>query len=107
MDKIIFLSLLISSNLFAQSALLVDPTAPLNFQAKKVTKAYRAPLPRLQSLVVKSGHPQAIMNNKLYQKGQYVAGYKIIAIDAEKVLLEYQNKSYKLTLYSFNEQFTH
>ena len=28
-------------------------------------------------------------------------------IDAEKVLLEYQKKTYKLTLYSSSEQFVH
>ena len=107
MVKIIILSFFISLNLFAQSEPLVDPTAPLNFQPKKVTKVYRAALPQLQSIVVKAGKQQAIMNNKAYQKGQRVNGYQVTYIDTDKVLLEYQQKTYTLTLYSSNERFSH
>jgi len=99
--------MLVSLNLFAQSKPLVDPTQPLNFQVKKQHKVYRASLPTLQSIVVKAGKPQAILNNKLYQQGQWVKGYKITLIDAQKVLLKYKKKTYKLTLYSSNERFTH
>ena len=97
----------ISLNLFAQSESLVDPTQPLNFQVKKERKVYRAALPTLQSIFVQSGTQQAILNDRLYQQGQWVNGYKITLIDAEKVLLKYKNKTYKLTLYSSNERFTH
>lgn len=99
--------MIVSLNLFAQSEPLVDPTQPLNFQVKKERKVYRASLPTLQSIVVKAGKPQAILNNKLYQEGQWVRGYKITQIDAEKVLLKYKTKTYKLTLYSSKERFTH
>lgn len=95
-----------SLNLYAQSAVLVDPTAPLNFQPPKSTQVSKARLPRLQSIVVKAGKPEAIINNKAYQKGQRVNGYRITLIDTEKVLLTYQNKTYKLTLYSSNERFS-
>ena len=105
MVKFIFLSLFISLNLCAQSEPLVDPTKPLNFQVKKERKVYRATLPKLQSILVKSGKQQAILNNKLYQQGQWVSGYKITLIDAGKVLLTYKKKTYKLTLYSSNERF--
>ncbi len=110
MDKFIFISLFISLNIFAQSEVLVDPTTPLNFQQKKVIKerkVYRNSLPKLQSLIVKSGKQQAIINNKIYQQGQRVNGYQITLIDAQKVLLEYQHKTYKLTLYSLDEHFSH
>lgn len=107
MVKIIFLSLFISLNLFAQSESLVDPTAPLNFKPPKQSRVYRAALPKLQSIVMKTGQPEAIINNKVYQRGQRVNGYKITQIDAQKVLLEYKNKTYKLTLYSSTEHFTH
>ncbi len=96
----------ISLNLFAQSEPLVDPTRPLSFQVKKERKVYRAALPVLQSIVVNAGKPQAILNNKLYKQGEWVKGYKITLIDAEKVLLKYNKKTYKLTLYSSNERFT-
>jgi len=105
--KFIVMSLFISLSLFAQSETLVDPTAPLNFQPKKQKKIYRAALPKLQSIVMAAGKPQAIINNKAYQKGQKVSGYRITLIDAQKVLLEYQKKTYKLTLYSSSEQFIH
>ncbi|MCP4324816.1 MAG: hypothetical protein GY951_03520 [Psychromonas sp.] len=106
MVKFILL-MFVSLNLFAQSKALVDPTQPLNFQVKKEHKVYRTTLPTLQSIVVKAGKPQAILNNKLYQQGQWVRGYKITLIDTEKVLLKYKKKTYKLTLYSSNERFTH
>ena len=107
MVKFIIFSLFISLSFFAQSEVLVDPTQPLSFQAKKERKVYRSALPQLQSIVVKSGTQQAILNNKLYQQGQWVRGYKIILIDTEKVLLEYNQKTYKLTLYSSSERFSH
>ncbi len=99
--------MLFSLNLFAQSEPLVDPTKPLNFQVKKERKVYRAALPTLQSIIVKSGNQQAVINNKLYQQGQWVKGYKITRIDTDKVLLKYKQKTYTLTLYSSNERFTH
>lgn len=107
MVKIIFLSLFVSVNLFAQGEVLVDPTAPLNFKVKKASQISRTTLPVLQSIIMKAGKPQAIINNKIYQRGQRVAGYQITAIDAQKVLLEYQEKIYTLTLYSSNERFSH
>ena len=107
MVKFIVLSLLISVTLFAQSEVLLDPTKPLNFQIKKERNMQRAALPTLQSIFVKAGKQQAILNNKLYQQGQSVSGYKITLIDAKKVLLEYQKKTYKLTLYSSNEHFSY
>ncbi|GLS89482.1 hypothetical protein GCM10007916_05490 [Psychromonas marina] len=107
MVKVIFLGLFVSLNLFAQSEALVDPTAPLNFQQKKQGKVYRAAVPKLQSIVMKAGKPKAIINNKEYQKGQWVNGYQVTHIDTDKVLLVYQKKTYTLTLYSQNERFSH
>lgn len=109
MVKFIIFSFLINVTFFAQSEVLVDPSKPLNFEVKKepkVVRTKRHKLPKLQSIVIKAGKQQAILNNNLYQQGQSVNGYKITQIDAEKVLLEYQNKTYKLTLYSANERFS-
>lgn len=107
MVKLIFITLLISLNLSAQDITLVDPTKPLNFQVQKQNNTNQVSLPRLQSIVVKSAYGQAIINNQLYQQGQSVSGYKITLIDADKVLLSYQNQTYKLTLYSSKERFAH
>jgi len=106
--KLIFGSLLISLSLYAQSESLVDPTAPLNFQpTKQQVRKKSAALPKLQSIVIKAGVPQAIINNRVYQQGQYIGNYQITLIDSKKVLLKLQNKIHKLTLYSSNEQFSH
>jgi hypothetical protein len=107
--KFLIFIFLINLSFFAQCEILVDPSKPLGFQVKKERKAVRSSLqelPKLQSIVIKAGKQQAILNNNLYQQGQSVNGYKITQIDAEKVLLEYQKKTYKLTLYSANERFS-
>ncbi|WP_413701267.1 hypothetical protein ACLKMH_06125 [Psychromonas sp. KJ10-10] len=106
MVKFILFSLLISSASLTHSEVLVDPSKPLNFSVKKAVKVSQPSLPTLQSILVKAGKQQAMLNNKLYQQGQSVNGYKITKIDAQKVLLSYQNKQYKLTLYSANERFS-
>ena len=89
-----------------QSEVLVDPSQPLNFRVEKKRQVYQPKLPVLQSILVKAGKQQAMLNNILYKKGQTVDGYKITHIDAQKVLLRYQNKNYKLTLYSADERFS-
>ena len=106
MVKFIFITLFVSLSLSVWGESLVDPTKPLNFQQKTVKKVYRAKLPKLQSIIIKQGKHQAILNNKAYKKGQWINGYLVTQIDAEKVLLEYQKKTYKLTLYSSNERYS-
>jgi len=105
--KIISIGLLMSISLFAQGEVLTDPTAPLNFQPAKVKKLSRTPLPQLQSIVVKAGKQQAIIDNKSYQKGQWVNGYLVTQIKHDKVLLKHKNKIYTLTLYSESERFSY
>jgi len=106
--NIIFFSLFISLSLSVQGETLVDPTAPLNYQQpKQKRKTTRAMVPKLQSIVITSGVPQAIINNKAYQQGQTVNGYLITLIDSQKVLLKYQKKIYTLTLYSSSERFSY
>ena len=106
MVKFIVFSLLFGTSLFSQSEVLVDPSKPLNFTVIKERQVYQPILPTLQSILVKAGKQQAMINNILYLPGQSVNGYKITHIDAQKVLLRYQNKNYKLTLYSANERFS-
>lgn len=106
MVKFILFSLFFSASHFSQSEVLVDPSKPLNFTVKKERQVYQPALPTLQSILVKAGKQQAMINNVLYLQGQSVNGYKITLIDAQKVVLRYQNKNYKLTLYSANERFS-
>ncbi|MDA7745890.1 hypothetical protein N8878_00975 [Psychromonas sp.] len=90
-----------------RTVVLNDPTEPLGYQSKVVSKkAYRPSLPVLQSVVLESNKRSAIMNNKLYEVGQKVDGYKISRIEKEMVYLVYQSKTYTVSLYSNSERFT-
>ncbi len=107
MANVIIIILFFAVNLSAQGEPLVDPTKPLNFQQTATKKVYRAKLPTLQSIIIKQGKHQAILNNNIYQKGEWINGYQITQIDAEKVLLKYQKSTYRLTLYSSKERYSH
>ncbi|WP_051302901.1 hypothetical protein [Psychromonas aquimarina] len=102
---ILLFFLIISFNALADLESLTDPTRPLSYQTKSVKKAGRASLPRLQSILVEGDSRSAILNNKLYKKGQRVNGYLITRIDKNAVLMRYKTKYYKLTLYTDQERF--
>lgn len=89
------------------SPTLNDPTQPLGY-IKKTTKkkTYRQRLPILQSVVLDNQKRRAIMNNKFYEVGQMVNGYKISRIDNDAVLLVYGAKTYRVSLYSNAEKFS-
>ena len=68
-----------------------DPTRPgvilVNtgqITSKKSVKAKTL----LSAIFIKQGKRQAIINNKLYQQGDYFSGKKIIAIKSNKVVLQ-------------------
>lgn len=103
---ILLLFLILSFNVAADVDALVDPTKPLSYTVKSVKKKQRIVLPKLQSILIKGKQKQAIIDNKLYIAGQKIKGYQITEIKKDAVLLSYQNKSYKLTLYSAKEHFT-
>ena len=86
--------------------LLTDPTKPLDYKAKQPRKKiYRQHLPVLQSIVIESKKRLAIMNNKSYEVGQKVNGYKITRIEQASVYLTYSSKIYNIRLYSNTERF--
>lgn len=95
---ILLLNLLLAFNATALAA-LADPTTPLNYQVNAVKKVTRSALPELQSILGEKGKRRAILDNKLYQQGQSIKGYRISHIKKESVLLSYQNKFYELNLY--------
>lgn len=89
----------------ASTELLVDPTKPINYKTESVNKKQRPALPKLQSILASGGQRKAIVNNQLYTAGQSVNGYQITRIEKDAVLLSYQNRAYKLTLYTQKERF--
>lgn len=102
---IMLLCSIISANLMAESWPLVDPTKPLNYKIQSVTKAQRPALPQLQSILTNGGQRRAILNNQLYESGQWVNGYLIKEIASDAVLLGQKKHVYKLSLYTKKERF--
>jgi hypothetical protein len=102
---IILFCSIISANVMANSAPLVDPTKPLNHTIKPVKKEYRSALPKLQSILAEGGQRRAILNNQLYKTGQWVSGYQITRIESDAVLLRHKKHAYKLNLYTKEEHF--
>lgn len=86
-------------------AALVDPTKPLHYKTASVKKMQRSALPQLTSILTHADQHSAVLNNQLYKTGQWVGGYHIKRIEAHAVVLDYKNKSYKLSLYADNERF--
>ena len=90
----------------AQVTVINDPTQPLGYKAKEKKKVYRQRLPVLQSIVLDNQKRRAIMNNKYYEVGQKIAGYKVSRIEKDTVYLVYRSKIYTISLYSNSERFT-
>lgn len=71
----------------------IDPTRP----SVIITKTEKTTVPKksvkknqrlLSAIFIKQGRHQAIINNKLYQKGDFFSGKKIVAIKSNKVVLQ-------------------
>jgi len=100
---IILCGSLISANLMADGILLADPTTPLDYKITSSPKVARSALPQLQSILGNKGQRRAILNNQLYDAGQWVSGYQIMRIDSDAVLLQQNNHAYTLNLYPQKE----
>ena len=84
----------------SNAASISDPTRPfvkVNKQTVK-TKLKITKKQQLNAIFIKSGSKQAIINNKLYNKGDYFGGKKITAIRANSVELTGANEIVRLTL---------
>lgn len=92
------LTLICSTLAFAEEVKLQDPTAPKN-QAKPAATKKAASLPNLQSIVISQSKRAAVINNRQYRVGQYVAGYKLIKIDSNHVWLEKSGKTVRLSVF--------
>lgn len=92
-------------NAYAQQSLLADPTKPLNYREANVGKASRPALPRLNSILITGNKHTVILNDQLYQVGNWVNGYQIKRIEEDGILLSYKEKLYRLNLYKQKERF--
>lgn len=99
---LLFLMLSVPCSVFAQQ----DPTAPLGWYAPKASGVKRAktyPLPVLQSIVCDSGSQcVAMLNDRILSKNQSVAGYKIVSISKEDVVVARAGKTWQLQLFNTN-----
>ena len=97
---------IISVSVVADVAPLTDPSKPLNYERLEVNQKQPFRLPKLQSIIIYGNKRHAIINNKLYKIGQSVDGYQLTQIKKQSVILDYKNRSYKLSLYTLKERVT-
>ncbi|MGL4793063.1 MAG: SctD/MshK family protein [Aeromonas jandaei] len=85
-----------------QVEVLQDPTAPLADMAvgASATSQNSAGLPKLQSIMLGNGPALAVLNGKSYRVGQQVDGYKLVAINADAVVLEKAGKRHSVALFA-------
>ena len=84
----------------AASEILQDPTQPLQGTGAGQQARQLEALPRLQGLVLGLGPLQAILNGHSYGLGEPVAGYRLVAIHRDGVVLERDGERHVLPLYS-------
>ena len=78
-----------------------DPTRPgvvLIKTTQTATKKTEKRKRLLSAIFIKQGKRQAIIDDKLYQQGDYFSGKKIIAIESNKVVLQNTSGVSHLTL---------
>ena len=96
------LPFLLSTNCDAKQ-IVKDPTRPgvVLIKTEQTTTKKTEKIKRLLSAIfIKQGKRQAIINNKLYQQGDYFSGKIIIAIKSNKVVLRNTSGVSHLTLFN-------
>ena len=85
-----------------QVEVLQDPTAPLSgtTSGASATGQNSAGLPKLQSIMLGNGPALAVLNGKSYRVGQQVDGYKLVAINADAVVLEQAGTRHSVALFA-------
>jgi len=100
--RILTLLLLLTLSFGSKAKEIVkDPTRPGISLVKTGTSALKKtvkPKQRLSAIFIKRGKRQAIIDDKLYQKGDYFSGKRIIAIKSNKVVLQNTSGISHLTL---------
>ena len=80
---------------------LVDPTMPLAGMPDSDNPTLsQQPLPQLQGIVISNAGRSAVLNGLNVQIGQQVAGYRVLAIHSDAVILERDGRRQTLSLYS-------
>ncbi len=79
---------------------LQDPTQPLTGSVQGQAAQHVEALPRLQGLLLGHGPRQAILDGESYRLGQLVAGYRVVNIGQDGVVLERNGQRHTLPLYS-------
>lgn len=79
---------------------IVDPTRPSFGTQTSIIQNPEEPKKeqKLTAIFFKSGVGTAIINNNLYQSGEFFSGNKIVKIESNSVLLKNQEGYFRLTL---------
>ncbi|GLO59754.1 hypothetical protein MACH09_02620 [Vibrio sp. MACH09] len=84
---------------------LQDPTRPLSWAAPKalVKQKTEHSVPVLQSIICRESSPcYAVLNNKVAEQGQYVAGYKVKSITSKEVVVVKGDSQWQLALFALD-----
>lgn len=101
MVKFYWLMLCWPGLLLAEPVVLQDPTQPLDGGALQTSQHQSKPsLPELQGLQLGGGVSRATLSGQSYRVGDQVAGYRLLQITADGVVLEKDGQSHALSLYS-------
>ena len=100
MDKSIFRVIIIILSCQTSLANITDPTRPSGevFNSIKSKKNINQSKQVLSAIFIKNNVKKAIINSRLYKKGDIYNGKKIISIQNNKVVLESNSKTSELLL---------
>lgn len=81
---------------------LKDPTTPINgvVSSSASPQVAASSLPKLQSVILGSGPAVAVLGGKDYRHGETVSGWRIAAIQQDRVVLEKGGERTTLTLFA-------
>lgn len=82
-----------------QASELQDPTKPVKYQAPQKAKRQSQVLPKLQAIFTNGNTRSALLNQEKKQQGQTIAGFKLIKIGTDYVLIMRNNQQHRLNLF--------
>ena len=100
MDKalLIFSMLLLAVGYVNAEPSISDPTKPITYTSSNTTKQKAINEYQLTGIFYKQGKYEAVINNHLYKRGDYLGNNKIISIDMNNVVIEGEAGKTKLSL---------
>ena len=94
--------LMLTTMLFVCGVSASDPTRPEGWQPTAAAEAKTASALTLNQIIAFNGKTFAIINGKRYQEKDTIENYRVIAIEAHRVLLQNGEQEIELMMYSRN-----